>query len=146
MCFNFRSKSGRTPVNFGRYQRNLFTFSQTCLFFITYQILLGMAYLIFVILNLMEQPVEVLCYFILCYFLCLDLMKSVVLPLVIIATARTRLPQLFSSASSESRGRQFYVRRPVISPRHQVQMAALASQEQLVTCITVTVAECSGRE
>ena len=117
------------------------------MFFITYQILLGMAYLIFVILNLMGQPVEVLFYFILCYFLCLDLMKSVILPLVIIATARTRLPQLFSSASSaESRGRQFYVRLPVISPRHQVQMAALASHEQLVTCITVTVAECSGRE
>ena len=105
-----------------------------------------MAFFIFLILNIMEQPVEVLFYFILCYFLGLDIMKSVILPLVIIATSRTRLPQLFSSdSSSESGGRQFYVRRPIISPRHQVQMAALASQpDQLITCITVT--ECSDRK
>ena len=113
----FRSKTGRTPVTFGRYQRNLFTFKQTCIFFVIYQLLLGMTYLIFFILNIMEQPVEVLFYFILCYFLGLDLVKSVIIPLVIIATSYTRLPQLFSSDLPESQRRQFYVRRPSLLPR-----------------------------
>ena len=76
-----------------------------------------MAYLIFVILNIMEQHVEVLFYFVLCYFLGLDLVKSVIIPLVIITTSHARLPQLFSTDSSESKRRQFYVRRPSLLPR-----------------------------
>ena len=120
ICLKFRSKTGRTPVHFGRYQRNLFTFKQTCMFFVLYQFLLGMAYLIYVILNIMEQPVEVLFYFVLCYFLGLDLVKSIIIPLVIITTSHSRLPQLFTSDSTESQREkrvEFYVRRPSLSPR-----------------------------
>ena len=79
-----------------------------------------MAYLIFVILNVLEQPVEVLFYFVLCYFLGLDLVKSVLFPLVIITTSHSRLPQLFTSDSTESQREkrvEFYVRRPNFSPR-----------------------------
>ena len=139
ICFQFRSKSGRTPVNFGIYQRNLFTFTQTCVFFIIYQILLCTAYLIIIILNIMEQPVGVIFYFLLCYFLGLDIVNCVIIPLIIIKRSRTRLPQLFRSGpTEESRRSQFYVRRPNISPRHQVQMI---SQEQHLRSIRVM--ECS---
>ena len=128
--FRIRSKNGRTPANFGRYQRNLFTFTQSCVFFITYQFLLGMAYLIFLTLNIMEQPVEVISYFLFFYFLVLDIVKSVIIPLIIIKRSWTRLPQLFRSGpTEESRRSHFYVRRPNISPRHQVRMASMVSQE-----------------
>ena len=134
ICFQFRSKSGRTPVNFGIYQRNLFTFTQTCVFFIIYQILLGTAYLIIIILNIMEQPVKVIFYFLLYYFLGLDIVNCFFIPLTIIKRSQTRLPQLFRSGPTESRGSQFYVRRPNISPRHQVQMV---SQEKHLRSIRV---------
>ena len=90
------------------------------MFFVFYQFLLGMAILIYVILNIMEQPVEVLFYFVLCYFLCLDIVKSIIIPLVIITTSHSRLPQLFTSDSTESQREkrvEFYVRRPNFSPR-----------------------------
>ena len=110
---------------------------QTCIFFIIYMFLLGAVSLTIIILIIMEQPKEVLFYFMLWYFLGLDIVKSVIIPLIILKRSQTRLPQLFRSGPPESKRRQFYVRRPNISPRHQVRMAAMVSQENHLRRILV---------
>ena len=112
-----RSKNRRTPVKFGRYQRNLFTFSQTCIIFVTYQILISSLASVLFILNLLEMSVEISSFFVLIFFLLLDIVKGVIVPLVVIMRSHSLLPQLFSQDKSSGSDRvQFYVRRPEILP------------------------------
>ena len=111
-------------MKFGRYQRNIFTFYQSCIFFAIYQFLLSVSVVILLVLSIMEQPVQISFYFILIYYLILDIVKSVIIPLIIIKRSHSRLPQLFSSESSVSGSDHFYVRRPVLSPRHVIVIAA----------------------
>ena len=105
-------------MKFGRYQRNIFTFYQSCIFFAIYQFLLSVSVFILLVLSIMEQPVQISFYFITIYYFILDIVKSVLIPLIIIKRSYSRLPQLFSSETSVSGVDQFYVRRPVLSPRH----------------------------
>ena len=104
-------------MKFGRYQRNIFTFYQSCIFFAIYVFLLSTSVFVLLILSILEQPVEISFYFVLIFYLILDIVKSVLIPLIILQRSYSRLPQLFGSDSSVSVD-HFYVRRPVLSPRH----------------------------
>ena len=119
---HFRSKNGRTPAKFGRYQRNIVTFTQSCIFVAIYLILHSFSVFILIILNILDESVEVSFYFLLTYFLLLDFVKSVFIPVAVIWRSTSQLPQLFSSAplSSESIKNNFYVRPPEILPRQLV--------------------------
>lgn len=117
-----RSKNGSTPVKFGRYQRNIVTFSQSFIFIAAYDIVLSFSVLVLLLLYILDMPVEASFYFLLIYYMVLNIMKSVIIPLFIIRRSHSRLPQLFSSAplSQKSDKNIFYVRRPEIRPRQLV--------------------------
>ena len=117
-CPLFRSKNGKTPAKFGRYQRNIFTFTQSCILFAIYQFLLSISVFILLVLSITEQPVKISFYFVHLYYLILDIVKNFLIPLVIIKRSVSTLPELFSSASSASEVDHFYVRRPDLLPRH----------------------------
>ena len=117
-CPHFRSKNGKTPAKFGRYQRNIFTFTQSCILFAIYQFLLSISVIILLVLSITEQPVKISFYFVLLYYLILDIAKNFLIPLIIIKRSLSTLPELFSSDSAISEVDHFYVRRPDLLPRH----------------------------
>lgn len=133
MCFPLRSKNGRTPAKFGRYQRNIVTFSQSFIFIAIFLILHSFAVLVVLFLNILQEPVEVIFYFLLPYYLVLDFVKSVFIPGVVIWRSASQLPQLFSSAplSSKSEKKHFYVRPQEILPRQLVSRLRPGSASEL---------------
>ena len=120
--FTFRSKNGRTPAKFGKYQRNIVTFSQSFSFVSIFLILHSFSLFIVLFLNILEEPVEVSSYFLLTYYLVLDFLKSVFIPVAVIWRSASQLPQLFSSAPLIMRSdkNHFYVRPPEILPMQLV--------------------------
>ena len=86
---------------------------------------------ILIILNILEKPVEISSLILLTYYLVLDLVKGVIVPLVVITRSRSRLPQLFSKdMSAASEAAQFYVRTPDILPRQLVPRMGPSSESQ----------------
>ena len=133
-------------MKFGRYQRNIFTFYQSCIFFAIYQFMLSISVFVLLVLSILEQPVEISFYFVLIFYLVLDIVKSVLIPLVIIQRSYSRLPQLFGSDSSVSVD-HFYVRRPVLSPRYlNIHIVSLPTNIYIFKRNQVRMAETVSRE
>ena len=86
--------------------------------FAIYQFLLSISVIILLVLSITEQPVKISFYFVLLFYLILDIVKNFLIPLIIIKRSVSTLPELFSSDSAMSEVDHFYVRRPDLLPRH----------------------------
>ena len=112
-----RSKSNKVPVKFGRYQRNVLTFSQTFFCNLYIDVFFGIS-LLSMFQNIWKPSIESTFYFTLAYFLIIQVsIPGFVFPSLLLWRLHTKLPELFLRKSqSSSNIRIFYIRDPEIIP------------------------------
>ena len=113
------SKNRKVPSKFGRYQRNIYTFSDT-IFISSFGILCDIIF--YLVMNFLRnydkdkvQTVGLL------LFLFFDLILSFILPLLLIRKLLKTIPELFRNSIAIAPSKfVFYVRQPEFSPREDV--------------------------
>ena len=86
----FRSKNGRTPAKYGRYQRNICTFTESFVYYSVGQVVLLVSVLLLGLLLHLDTGPALPFHCILLYYLGLYLVLGCLAPLVITCRLRNR--------------------------------------------------------
>ena len=118
---NSKSKNGKMPQKFGRYQRNVVTFYQTVLFNSVQEIVFGIVAFFPYLVSLGASP-ETVQTFVLGTVLIYSIIFHFLIPIVTISRLKTRIPALFMNNKKISvlKYKSFYVKQPDIVPRRDV--------------------------
>ena len=115
-----KSKNGKMPQKFGRYQRNVVTFIQTVLFNSVQEVVFSFVALFPTVLDLGASP-ENIQRFVLAAVLFYSIIFHFLIPIIIISRLKTRIPALFLDESRNVLKRNsFYVKQPELVPRRDV--------------------------
>ena len=120
--FRSQSKNQRIAAKFGRYQRNIFTLTQTFLYNLYVQFCFGISVFILVCWSSWNPSQESIFNFTLLYFIILlDFVPGFVIPFLILLILPNKLPQLFEeNIISDVNIQVFYNRSPEIIPYRDI--------------------------
>lgn len=133
------SKSNKLPSKYGRYQRNIVTFTQSFLFNSYYQIVLGASITTILVMIHIDLSPKILFYFILiCFVFLHDFIPFFILPSLLLWRLNSKLPDLFIKLPRKPRRpRKFYVRDINIFPQRDFEGNSRVKSNHKINSIEV---------
>ena len=116
-----KSKDGKVPTKFGRYQRNIVTFSDMIIYISVYSIIFFSIPSIFILEDFNVSKTTIRIFFLL-FILFVEITASFILPTILIFKLKNNIPSLFRNSNQiiHSSNFKFYVRQPLIIPKRDM--------------------------
>ena len=119
------SKDGRTPVKYGRFQRNVLTLNQILIIGIVY-VLLGLRIPLLSFMNTSTQIARTIMFA--SNLVVANFLMDIVVPILILVNLKKAMPEFYKISKPQKR--TFYVTAPLILPRRDIEFIPQIQQEE----------------